>query len=339
MPARCEGDVRALRIQELADATIRTGDAGNATPRAKIADRASRARTRGHFADAGARDASRRRRSRRPGAAPLRNRARRRPRSSAGSQAIERAELVCFDTETTSIDPMQAKIVGLSFAIEPGVACYIPLAHRYPGAADQLPLDATLARLAPWFADPRRAKSSARTSSTTSTCSRTTGLVLDGVAHDTLLAVLRARGAPAARHGQPRVAPSQRQDDQPTPRSPARARSRSSFDQVEHRRRDRAIRPRTPTSRCSSIAICIRASPPIPKLDHVYAAIEMPVREVLFEMERDGVMLDAALLRRAEPRARREGDGAGAARRIELAGQPFNLALAEAARRDPVRAR
>ena len=53
--------------------------------------------------------------------------------------AIEQAELVCLDTETTSLDPMTAKIVGFSFAIEPGRACYLPLAHRNPGAPDQLP--------------------------------------------------------------------------------------------------------------------------------------------------------------------------------------------------------
>src|ERR1700674_5711243 len=48
--------------------------------------------------------------------------------------AIQRAELVSFDTETTGLDPMEARIVGLSFSIEPGRAAYIPLSHRYPGA-------------------------------------------------------------------------------------------------------------------------------------------------------------------------------------------------------------
>ena len=49
--------------------------------------------------------------------------------------AIERAELVCVDTETTSLDPMTARIVGLSFAIEPGHACYVPLDASLPRRA------------------------------------------------------------------------------------------------------------------------------------------------------------------------------------------------------------
>ena len=93
-----------------------------------------------------------------------------------------------FDTETTSLDPMAAPIVGLSFCVEPGRACYIPLAHRYTGAPDQLDRDARArARCAPWFADPVARRSSDRTSSTTSTCSPITASRWRGVAHDTLL--------------------------------------------------------------------------------------------------------------------------------------------------------
>ena len=101
-------------------------------------------------------------------------------------QAIEQADLVCFDTETTSLDPMEAKIVGLSFAIAPGHACYIPLAHRYAGAPDQLPLDATLARLAKWFADSSRRKLGQNVKYDQHVLANH-GLKLDGVAHDTML--------------------------------------------------------------------------------------------------------------------------------------------------------
>jgi DNA polymerase-1 len=71
---------------------------------------------------------------------------------------IADAKLVCFDTETTSLDPLQARIVGLSFAVAPGSACYIPLAHRYAGAPDQLDRERVLGDLKEWFADPRHAK-------------------------------------------------------------------------------------------------------------------------------------------------------------------------------------
>ena len=72
-----------------------------------------------------------------------------------------------------------------------------------------------------------------------------------------------------------------------------------------------------------------------PKLDHVYAAIEMPVREVLFRMEREGVMIDAALL---DAQSRELGDKAMALEQqaYALAGQPFNLGSPQAAGRDPV---
>ena len=58
--------------------------------------------------------------------------------SSAGSSALRAADVFAFDTETTSLDYMQAEIVGVSFAVEPGTAAYVPLAHTYPGAPDQL---------------------------------------------------------------------------------------------------------------------------------------------------------------------------------------------------------
>ena len=67
---------------------------------------------------------------------------------------IEAAELVAIDTETTSLDYMRAEIVGLSLATEPGTAAYIPLAHRYPGAPEQLDRDRVLATLKPWLEGP-----------------------------------------------------------------------------------------------------------------------------------------------------------------------------------------
>ena len=71
---------------------------------------------------------------------------------------IESAELVAVDTETTSIDAMQAQIVGLSLCIKPGTAAYIPLAHDHSGAPAQLPLAEVLARLKPWLENPDRPK-------------------------------------------------------------------------------------------------------------------------------------------------------------------------------------
>ncbi len=68
------------------------------------------------------------------------------------------AELVALDTETTSLDEMRAEIVGISFSVEPGVAAYVPVAHRYSDAPDQLNREVVLAAMKPWLEDPSRHK-------------------------------------------------------------------------------------------------------------------------------------------------------------------------------------
>ncbi|MDA9722168.1 DNA polymerase I [Luminiphilus sp.] len=71
---------------------------------------------------------------------------------------LEAAELFAFDTETTSLDYMVAEVVGVSFAVEPGAAAYVPLAHDYPGAPDQVSRDAVLEALKPLLEDAETAK-------------------------------------------------------------------------------------------------------------------------------------------------------------------------------------
>ena len=71
---------------------------------------------------------------------------------------LEAAELFAFDTETTSLDYMVAEVVGVSFAVEPGAAAYVPLAHDYTGAPDQLDRDAVLEALRPLLEDAEIAK-------------------------------------------------------------------------------------------------------------------------------------------------------------------------------------
>ena len=71
---------------------------------------------------------------------------------------LESASLFAFDTETTSLEYMQAEIVGVSFAVSPGVAAYLPLRHDYAGAPDQLDRDASLAKLKPLLESEQHAK-------------------------------------------------------------------------------------------------------------------------------------------------------------------------------------
>jgi DNA polymerase-1 len=68
------------------------------------------------------------------------------------------AELFAFDTETTSLEYMKAEIVGVSFAVSPGVAAYLPLRHDYAGAPEQLDRDASLAKLKPLLESEKHAK-------------------------------------------------------------------------------------------------------------------------------------------------------------------------------------
>jgi len=73
-------------------------------------------------------------------------------------QHLREAELFAFDTETTSLDYMAARIVGVSFAVEPGRAAYVPLAHDYLGAPEQLDRESVLAKLKPLLEDTERGK-------------------------------------------------------------------------------------------------------------------------------------------------------------------------------------
>jgi len=71
---------------------------------------------------------------------------------------LDASELAAIDTETSSLDEMLAEIVGLSFSVKPGEAAYIPLAHSYGDAPEQLPRDEVLARLKPWLENPHKKK-------------------------------------------------------------------------------------------------------------------------------------------------------------------------------------
>ncbi|HET7773340.1 MAG TPA: DNA polymerase I [Burkholderiaceae bacterium] len=100
---------------------------------------------------------------------------------------IQSAELVSLDTETTSIEEMQARLVGISLCVQAGHACYIPLAHRYPGAPAQLPFDEVLARLKPWLEDAARPKLLQHAKYDMHVLANH-GVALAGVVHDTMLA-------------------------------------------------------------------------------------------------------------------------------------------------------
>jgi DNA polymerase-1 len=99
---------------------------------------------------------------------------------------VQTAELVALDTETTSLDEMRARIVGISFSVTPGEAAYIPLAHAYPDAPPQLPLDEVLAKLKPWLEDATRLKLGQHVKYDRHVFANH-GIEVQGYAHDTML--------------------------------------------------------------------------------------------------------------------------------------------------------
>lgn len=235
--------------------------------------------------------------------------------------AIEAAPLVCFDTETTSLEPMQARLVGFAFSVEPGRAAYIPLTHRYTGVPAQLPFEAVLARLKPWLENPRAAKLGQNVKYDQHVLANH-GISLAGVAHDTMLqSYLLESYRPhdldslAWRHLDVKTVT---YDD-----ITGKGSNRICFDEVsvevatEYSAEDadvtlqlhRLLYPRVAADS---------------ELKHVYEAIEMPTREVLFRMERTGVLLDPGLLA-AQSRELGERLAALEQRAFQLAGGPFNL--------------
>ena len=101
-------------------------------------------------------------------------------------QRLHTAEIFAFDTETTSLDYMEARVVGVSFAVEAGEAAYVPLAHDYLGAPAQLDRDAVLAQLRPLLEDPEQFKVGQNLKYDASVLANH-GITLRGIRFDTML--------------------------------------------------------------------------------------------------------------------------------------------------------
>ncbi len=234
---------------------------------------------------------------------------------------IARSDLVAVEIATTTTEPLDAKIVGFAFAIAPGRACYIPLEHRYAGAPQQLSLDRVLARLGGWFADAARLKAGHNLKQAEHVLANH-GLELAGVAHDTLLEsyVLESHKP----HDLDNLA-FRHLDVKTTAYADVAGKGAGqiAFDQVGIEPAAAYVAQNTDIE----LQLHARLHPAIAaddKLSRVYGAIEMPVRGILYRMERHGVLIDSALL---AAQSRELGD-----RILELeqqsfaaAGQPFNL--------------
>jgi DNA polymerase-1 len=234
---------------------------------------------------------------------------------------LDAAELVALDTETTSLDPMQARLVGISFCIEPGQAAYLPLGHHYAGAPDQLPLAATLEKLKPWLESAAHQKVGQHLKYDRHIFANH-GVRLAGIVADTLLESyvlesdqLHELGSLAARHcGLKTIS----YDD-----VTGKGANRISFAQVDvEHAAGYAAEDADVTLRVHHV-LAPRLKEES-RLDSLYRDIELPVAEILFRMERNGVLVDArALAQQSDALGRRLMEIEAEAH--QLAGQPFNL--------------
>ncbi|AXF01130.1 DNA polymerase I [Paraburkholderia hospita] len=207
---------------------------------------------------------------------------------------INAADITSFDTETTSLDPMTAQIVGVSISVEAGKAAYIPLAHRGPDAPVQLPRDEVLAKLKPWL-ESRDKKKVGQHLKYDEQVLANYGIVMDGIEHDTLLQsyVLESHRPHdmdnlALRHlGLKTI----KYED-----VAGKGASQIGFDEValdkaaEYAAEDADITLRLHQTLYPQVAAEAQ-------LDHVYRDIEVPTSRVLRKMERNGVLIDAEKLR------------------------------------------
>ena len=235
---------------------------------------------------------------------------------------LEQAELFAIDTETTSLDYINARIVGVSFAVEPGMAAYVPLAHDGPGAPDQLDRQTVLERLKPLLEDPARAKLGHNLKYDMSVFANH-GIALAGIRHDSMLESY-VLDSTASRHDMDTLAEQHlgittiHYED-----VAGKGAKQLSFNQVPVEQAAQYAAEDADVTLRLHRAFWPRLSRE-PGLKSLYEEIEVPLIPVLSRMERTGIRVDAALLRQqSQELSRRMADLEQQA--VAAAGQPFNI--------------
>jgi DNA polymerase-1 len=209
---------------------------------------------------------------------------------------LRAAELICIDTETTSIDPMRAEIVGVSFAVESGHAAYVPVAHDYPGAPTQLRRDDVLAALKPLLEDAQKSKLGQHAKYDMNVLSNY-GLAVRGVRYDSMLEsyVWNSSGS---RHDMDTLAKKYLGVDTIHYEDvTGKGAKQIAFAQVDVRRAaDYAAEDADITLRLHETLWAKLETEP--KLQKVFGEIEMPLVPVLARMEQTGVLIDTDKLRK-----------------------------------------
>lgn len=235
---------------------------------------------------------------------------------------IDNASLVAVDTETTSINYMQAELVGISLAVTAGEAAYIPVAHDYPGAPDQLDRDEVLAALKGFLEDPGKNKVGHHLKYDAHIFARY-GISLRGMQFDSMLESYVLNSV-ATRHDMDSVARHYLGINTIHYEDVAgKGAKQLTFNQVD-------LEQAAPyAAEDADITLKLHQHlwgklQQIPELQGVYEEIEQPLVPVLLEMEECGVLLDRDMLRK------QSSELAGAMLELEkkaheLAGGPFNL--------------
>jgi len=208
-------------------------------------------------------------------------------------QRIDSAALTAIDTETTSLEPMLAQMVGLSLCCEPGIACYIPVAHRYQDAPEQLSREVVLKTLKAWLEDPNKHKLGQNLKYDTHVLANH-GIQLRGILHDTLLEsyVFESHkphdlGGLALRH--------MNRESISFEEVCGKGASQIGFDQVE------ISRAAEYSSEDADLTLQLHHVM-LPRVEvsegmkFVYEKIEVPTSAVLQKIERNGVLIDPDLL-------------------------------------------
>ncbi|HVC36869.1 MAG TPA: DNA polymerase I, partial [Gammaproteobacteria bacterium] len=235
---------------------------------------------------------------------------------------LKAAELFAFDTETTSLDYMQAEIVGLSFAVKAGEAAYVPLAHKYADAPAQLDRKAVLKRFKPLLESAAHAKLGHHLKYDAHVL-RNYGVMLHGIRYDSMLESY-VLDSTASRHDMDSLAEKYlgyktiHYED-----VAGKGAKQIGFEQVRieeaarYSAEDADITLRLHQTLWPRLAAT-------PTLRKVFEGIEMPLVPVLLDMEHDGVLIDTAMLKI------QSGEITQTLRKLEqrahqLAGNPFNL--------------
>ena len=235
---------------------------------------------------------------------------------------IRSADLVAFDTETTSLEYMQAEIVGLSVSVAAGAAAYIPVAHDYPGAPDQLPRDEVLEKLRPWLEDPDAGKVGHHLKYDAHVLARH-GIHLRGMAFDSMLESYVLNSV-ATRHDMDSVARLYLGRETIHYEDVAGKGARQlTFNEID-------LETAAPyAAEDADITLQLHETlweklREVEPLRKVYTDIEQPLVPVLLDMEETGVLLDRDMLaKQSTELAKRMAELEQEAH--ELGGGPFNL--------------